>query len=180
MSELYHHGIKGQKWGVRRFQNEDGSLTAAGRQRYGSAKESDDAIRKRIKEGKGSWDETQDVRNTKGYQRWLSTDKRIREANQERVQKLNDASKEWLDTGKELRKQKDKLFQTKKTKEITKLLQDKYDKLGEYVKNESNSFMKAIENELEKSMKQSLKELGYHNTDLGRRFIRDAFGQYYD
>ncbi len=33
--ELYHHGILGQKWGVRRFQNEDGSYTAAGRDRYG-------------------------------------------------------------------------------------------------------------------------------------------------
>lgn len=33
--ELYHHGIKGQKWGVRRYQNEDGSLTSAGKQRYG-------------------------------------------------------------------------------------------------------------------------------------------------
>lgn len=32
--ELYHHGIKGQKWGVRRFQNEDGSLTPAGKKRY--------------------------------------------------------------------------------------------------------------------------------------------------
>ena len=30
-----HHGIKGQKWGVRRFQNEDGSLTAEGKARYG-------------------------------------------------------------------------------------------------------------------------------------------------
>ena len=32
--ELYHHGIRGQKWGVRRFQNADGSLTSAGKKRY--------------------------------------------------------------------------------------------------------------------------------------------------
>lgn len=31
---LTHYGIKGQKWGVRRFQEEDGSLTAAGKERY--------------------------------------------------------------------------------------------------------------------------------------------------
>lgn len=33
VNELYHYGIKGQKWGVRRYQNEDGSYTTLGKMR---------------------------------------------------------------------------------------------------------------------------------------------------
>ena len=33
-NELYHWGIKGMKWGVRRYRNKDGSLTPAGKKRY--------------------------------------------------------------------------------------------------------------------------------------------------
>ena len=33
-STLYHHGVKGMKWGVRRYQNADGSLNAAGKKHY--------------------------------------------------------------------------------------------------------------------------------------------------
>lgn len=36
IDELVHYGVKGQKWGRRRYQNKDGSLTPAGRERYGS------------------------------------------------------------------------------------------------------------------------------------------------
>jgi len=35
-NELYHYGIRGQKWGIRRFQNPDGTLTKAGMRRYGT------------------------------------------------------------------------------------------------------------------------------------------------
>lgn len=44
VNELYHHGIKGQRWGVRRFQNKDGTLTPAGQKRR--AKELDKQIGK--------------------------------------------------------------------------------------------------------------------------------------
>ena len=33
-----HHSILGQKWGVRRFENPDGTLTEAGKKRYGKGK----------------------------------------------------------------------------------------------------------------------------------------------
>ena len=43
--ELYHHGILGQKWGIRRYQNKDGSLTPEGRKHYGLDLETESYIR---------------------------------------------------------------------------------------------------------------------------------------
>lgn len=49
MNELQHHGILGMKWGQRRWQNPDGSLTPAGKVRYGSESDSSGSDEKPVK-----------------------------------------------------------------------------------------------------------------------------------
>lgn len=46
-NELQHHGVKGQRWGVRRYQNADGTLTPAGKRRYDDANTDDTTDTKR-------------------------------------------------------------------------------------------------------------------------------------
>ena len=70
-NELYHFGIKGQKWGVRRYQNEDGSLTPAGKKHYGNM--SDDKLQKSLykqvkkaRANQSDWSNQWNVNNTIG------------------------------------------------------------------------------------------------------------------
>lgn len=71
MTELYHHGIKGQRWGVRRYQNKDRTLTNTGKKRYRSAQESDRQLMSRdwndlydeIRKKSGDWYSSKGVSN---------------------------------------------------------------------------------------------------------------------
>ena len=48
--ELYHYGIKGQKWGQRRYQSKDGTLTPAGKKRYAKETSKDEKNKKETNE----------------------------------------------------------------------------------------------------------------------------------
>lgn len=68
--ELYHHGILGMHWGVRRYQNSDGSLTKAGKKRYLKSEEAlDKESHKRAKK-----DNLDDGDNYKIYKRSIAGD----------------------------------------------------------------------------------------------------------
>ena len=95
MSNLQHHGIKGQKWGVRRFQNTDGSLTAEGKKRY-SVSDYQQALDKTKTAGK-IVNEAKTLNNTVKKLNDPAAERRIRKSAaemsdielQKRVQRLN-------------------------------------------------------------------------------------------
>lgn len=64
---LEHHGILGQKWGIRRFQNPDGSLTSAGKKRYGEETHSAKQMQNRLN----------DVDQARAYNSRTASDERI-------------------------------------------------------------------------------------------------------
>lgn len=84
---IKHHGIKGMKWGVRRFQNADGSLTAKGKQRYGDkdnfekqyhedVKKKISGVKSSIGKASGAVDKAKDI-----------NDKMVKKANADQIKK---------------------------------------------------------------------------------------------
>lgn len=77
-SELYHHGVKGMKFGVRRYQNEDGTLTAKGKKHS--------ALYKRLADPDGGYESAV---------RTLRSSKAFREAARERDAAISGINKKY-------------------------------------------------------------------------------------
>lgn len=70
---LQHHGIKGQRWGIRRYQNPDGTLTAEGKKHYGVSDDFDGRILSKNTKFYRITNNKEDT--TYGGQKYLSTNK---------------------------------------------------------------------------------------------------------
>lgn len=95
--ELYHWGIKGMKWGVRRYQNADGSLTEKGKKRYerdarekGYDKKDGDTYYKNV--GKKSRREDLEIDADRYVKEDLDRSKRVAEETERTVNKLKTAN----------------------------------------------------------------------------------------
>ena len=108
-NELMHHGIHGMRWGVRRYQNKDGSLTVAGRKRVQGgktiilkntggivypgllknfSKEDHDAVDKKIKDGSLELKSSADVKKTESKPKSKSISEMTNEEIQEKINRI--------------------------------------------------------------------------------------------
>jgi hypothetical protein len=129
--ELYHWGVKGMRWGVRRYQNKDGSLTPAGKKRYSDdpGRQSVDSAKIKLKSAKRA------AKKAGNHYNVVSTDenwKRYRKSLSDMDDARVDYNKAKLkyDTKKEVSRIRDKDVQfDKKSKHRTRL-EEQYRKMG--------------------------------------------------
>lgn len=164
--ELYHHGIKGMKWGVRRYQNEDGTLTAAGKKRYD--KMSDDQLQKSLykqvkkaRSQQSDWSNQWNVSNTIG-----KNSKAVADRYREDLRKHQNSD--------EYKKAVKKMSALDKRAERGKINLDQYDK--EYEKIRKSVYSPELDTSVRitgKGRQYSKEYLNKYGNDLNVAYLKD-------
>lgn len=122
--ELYHWGVKGMRWGVRRYQNRDGTLTAAGKKRYAKELEklkSEEKMLKNKERTKAKLDKLEEIRKSNEERKknlGESESKKAKEKKPEPPKMEKKAVKDMTDD--ELRERKARLQMEKDYKDLLK------------------------------------------------------------
>lgn len=133
---LYHHGIKGQKWGTRRYQYEDGSLTPEGREHYGYG-QARATYKQRIKLAKQTYKlrdkSIQDdyFKKLEKIEKPYKRGQKLSDADYEKETKLDErATKAWADSKKRYKEDLKKAKEEYRNSEEYKQAKDKAKKIA--------------------------------------------------
>lgn len=169
--ELYHWGIKGMKWGVRRYQNKDGTLTAAGKKHYGEGNAGEDAEPKvkyaPKRSGKRAEEYTDDELRSR-IQR-LQMEKQYRDLQ-------GDTNIRADDPNKELKAEKERLQLQKDVKQLRKDVYEGQSFVKTVMTNGAQQFLtKAVSGAMSYSAKQFITK-AFDNPDLANAIVSGSAG----
>lgn len=163
--ELYHWGIKGMKWGVRRYQNKDGTLTAAGKKHYaGDGNAGEDAQKQKTeyapkRSGKNAEDYSDEELRARINR--LQMEKQYRDLQGQTNIRADDPNKE-------LKAEKERLQLQKDVKQLRKDVYSGQSFVKDVLRDSSKQALTDVMKQVEKYGASKLVEKVFNNPELAK------------